>query len=69
VIVYAKAGIPEYWIINLLDHQLEVYRNPITDVASSSGFNYPGQVILRPGDFVSPLAVPGAKVAVADLLP
>jgi Uma2 family endonuclease len=69
VIVYAKASIQEYWIVNLLDRQLEVYRNPTTDDASSSGFNYPGRVILKPGDFVSPLVVPGAKIAVADLLP
>lgn len=26
--VYAKAGIPEYWIINLVAKQLEVFRNP-----------------------------------------
>jgi Uma2 family endonuclease len=67
--VCAKAGIQEYWIVNLLDCRLEVYRNPITDDASTSGFNYPGHVILKPGDFVSPLAVPSAKLAVADLLP
>ena len=67
--VYAKAGVQEYWIVNLLGRQLEGYRNPITDNASFPGFNYPGQVILKPGDFVSPLAAPSAKVAVADLLP
>ena len=26
--LYAKAGIPEYWIINIPDKQIEVYRNP-----------------------------------------
>jgi Uma2 family endonuclease len=26
---YARAGIPEYWIVNLVDHCLEVYRDPI----------------------------------------
>ena len=67
--VYAKAGVSEYWVVNLLERQLEVYRNPVMDVASPSGFNYPGPVILKPGDFVSPLAVPSAKIAVADLLP
>jgi Uma2 family endonuclease len=27
--LYAKASIPEYWIINLVGNQLEVYQNPI----------------------------------------
>ena len=27
-VIYAAAGIPEYWIINLVDEAIEVYRNP-----------------------------------------
>ena len=27
--LYAEAGIPEYWIINLEDKQIEAYRNPV----------------------------------------
>ena len=26
--IYAKAGIEEYWIVNLVDEQIEVYKNP-----------------------------------------
>jgi Uma2 family endonuclease len=26
--LYAQAGIPEYWIVNLRDEVIEVYRNP-----------------------------------------
>ena len=26
--MYANAGIPEYWIINLIDRQIEIYRQP-----------------------------------------
>ena len=26
--LYAKAGIPEYWIVNLIDNQIEIYRQP-----------------------------------------
>jgi Uma2 family endonuclease len=26
--LYAEAGIPEVWIVNLQDHQLEQYREP-----------------------------------------
>lgn len=31
--LYAKAGIPEYWIVNLVKSQLEIHRNPDTDEA------------------------------------
>mgnify|MGYP002078357880 CR=1 FL=1 len=27
--IYAKSGIPQYWIINLVDQQIEVYDTPI----------------------------------------
>lgn len=30
--LYARAGIPIYWILNLTEQQLEVYTNPITTI-------------------------------------
>lgn len=59
---YARAGVREYWILNLIDRQLEVYRNP-------SGARYRRSAIYREGDVVSPLAAPNAVIRVADLLP
>src|SRR5215468_2290997 len=38
--LYAKAGIPDYWILNLQDRQIEVHRRPISDGASEFGFSY-----------------------------
>jgi len=67
--LYAAAGIQDYWIVNLVDRQLEVYRNPIADANEPSGFRYQDQTLLRVGDVVAPLAKTGAAVAVADLLP
>lgn len=29
--IYARAGIPTYWIVNLVDRQIEVYTSPIGD--------------------------------------
>ena len=26
--MYAKAGIPQYWIVNIPDNQVEIYVNP-----------------------------------------
>ncbi len=67
--LYAKAQIAEYWIVNLIDHELEVYRTPMADAAQPYGFGYSEATILSPTDFITPLARPQTTIAVADLLP
>jgi Uma2 family endonuclease len=67
--LYAAAGIADYWIVNLVQKQVEVYRDPVADSTALYGFRYGSRTILGPGDFVAPLAAPQARVAVADLLP
>lgn len=67
--LYARAGIADYWIINLVDAVLEVYREPGPAPTARFGWEY-GSVQILPRDAsVSPLAAPDARVAVADLLP
>ena len=60
---YARAWISEYWIINLVDFRLEVYRSPLPNGV------YTDYQIYQPGKSVEPLSAPGKSVAVADLLP
>lgn len=60
--VYARAGIPEYWLLDVVAERLEVYRNPGAGI-------YQTRHHLKTGDTVTPLANPGASIAVADLLP
>jgi len=67
--LYARAGVPEYWIVNLVDHVLEVYRDPAADVGSPYGWRYTSVVTLRAGDVVRPLAAPHSPVPVVDLFP
>jgi Uma2 family endonuclease len=67
--LYAKAGLADYWIINLIDNQLEVYRQPGADPNARYEVSYGETHILTPGDTVTPLARPEARIAVADLLP
>ena len=62
--IYAAAGIPEYWIVNLRGGVLEVMRDP--DRAQA---RYRDAQTLRGGERVELTALPGAVVAVADLLP
>jgi Uma2 family endonuclease len=69
VSLYAKAGIPDYWILNLQDRQIEVHRRSIADATAEFGFSYGDKMIFKEGDSVRPLAKPKVSIAVADLLP
>jgi Uma2 family endonuclease len=62
--VYGTAGIPVYWIVNLVNRQVEVYLKP-----GPNGYQEP--VTYAAGDRV-PVVIDGVKVgsiAVDDLLP
>jgi Uma2 family endonuclease len=67
--LYARCSIADYWIVNLVDGRLDVYRNPVPDSTQRYGYRYADVTHLAPSDFVTPLALPRARVAVADLLP
>ena len=67
--LYARARVPEYWIVNLVDRALEVYREPAEAPAALYGWHYGALLRLGPTDFISPLAAPNARIAVGDLLP
>jgi len=42
---YARSGIPVYWIVNLVDRQVEVYSNPGPDGYASRVDHRPGQEV------------------------
>jgi Uma2 family endonuclease len=67
--LYARAGLPEYWIVNIVDHVLEVYREPQREADTREGWAYRSVDLLRSPATVTPLGSPHARVAVADLLP
>lgn len=67
--LYARAGRPEYWILNLVDRVLEVYRDPAPSPSAPYGWDYRTREILGPADGVRPLGAPAARVVVGDLLP
>jgi Uma2 family endonuclease len=66
--LYAKAGIPEYWIVNLQEKQLEVYREPVPREEMPFGYGYAQTTILRAGDTVHPLAKPEPGIPVSAIL-
>ena len=55
--------------MNLRERRLEVYRDPIADVAASYGWRYERVETLPAGESIAPLALPSASITVADLLP
>jgi Uma2 family endonuclease len=67
--LYARAGIPDYWILNLVDRVLEVCRDPAPEASGIYGWQYASIVSLGPSDVVVPLAFASSRIAVADLLP
>jgi Uma2 family endonuclease len=60
--VYAAGGVPEYWIINLVDNVVEVLRGP-------HGDRYRDVTTAGPNDELGPLELPALTIRVSDLLP
>ena len=64
---YAAAGVPDFWIQNMRDREVEVFRDPVPDPASPTGWRYASHRAYRDGESVAPLARPEAVVPVSAL--
>lgn len=60
--LYAEAGIPEYWVLNLVDRVLVVFREPREG-------SYRLRSTSQPGARVTPMSWPDVEVDVASLFP
>jgi Uma2 family endonuclease len=65
--LYATAGVPDYWVLDVDGRQLRVFRDPAP--IPGGGAACRTQRTYGPADAVAPLAAPAAPVQVADLLP
>lgn len=59
--LYAAAGIPEYWIVDVRRRQVIVYRNPADG-------HYGWQATFGDGQRVGPQAFPNLRIAVEEML-
>ena len=59
--LYARAGVPEVWIVDLPAGAVEVHREP-----QATGYSASGQ--LGGGDSISPAAFPDARFSVGEIL-
>jgi len=60
--LYAEARVADYWVLNLINERLEVYRDPVDD-------DYQTVTTIGLSDDVAPLAMSNARIRVRDLLP
>ena len=61
-LVFARAGIVDYWVVDLPARQVVVHRRPTPG-------GYAEVTAYAPGESVAPLGRPGDDIAVAALLP
>ena len=67
--LYARALVPEYWIVDLNARQIEVRRDPRADESAPLGWTYGALVTLDATDSIASLARPDVSFLVADVLP
>jgi len=60
--IYARAAVSEYWIVNLKERSLEIYRDPDAEAGL-----YPTRHTARVGETARAASVAGLEIAVADL--
>lgn len=60
--LYARAGVREYWVENLVNDEVAVFRDPGPD-------GYASQTTYRRGDRISLVAFPDVELGVDELLP
>ena len=59
--LYARAGIPEYWLVNLPERRREAYRQPSPE-------GYRERIVVEGEQTIAPLSAPHAVMAALDLL-
>jgi len=66
--LYARAGIADYWIVNLVERCIEVYRDPVSG-GGVLGWRYGIVKRFEEGEVVIPLLWVGGAVTVSEVMP
>jgi Uma2 family endonuclease len=59
--LYAESGVPEYWIVNLIDRAIEVHRDPVKG-------SYTTKTAHARGDAITLLHFPDVTIRVSDVI-
>lgn len=66
---YASAGIHDYWIVNLNERRIEVYRKPENPTGKRRGWRYAEAEFFKPGQKIRLLEYPKIAIAVSEIIP
>jgi Uma2 family endonuclease len=66
---YATAKVPEYWVVDLVNRQLHVFRDPVELPKGLGATAYRKHTVHAEADTVAPQAAPSASIRVSELLP
>ena len=66
--LYAAAGIKDYWVIDVENRRLHVFRDPQPDASKKYGHGYATVSVLNPTDTIGALAAPNSTVSVGELM-
>ena len=66
--LYARAGVPDCWIVSISEGIVEVHRRPVLSPDAAFGWRYADIRRLGRDAIVSPLAMSTVSIPVADLL-
>lgn len=67
--LYATAGVPDYWVVDLEHRRILVFRDPAPLPSGLAATAYRTRLMFNATDTLAPLAAPTATVRVGDLLP
>lgn len=60
--LYAQSGIEDYWVLDVKNRKLHIFRNP-------SPTGYTSHLILTSPNSIAPLAFPNRSISLIDILP
>jgi Uma2 family endonuclease len=67
--LYASMAVPDYWVLDLVNRQLLVHRQPVRDEAAPFGHRYQSIATIDSHGRITPLELPHNELTVAELLP
>lgn len=67
--LYAAGGVPEYWVVDLVNRQLHIFRDPMIDAVQLFGAYYRSRQSLDASATINALAAPANPITVSNLLP
>lgn len=66
--LYAKAGVREYWVLNLVDRCLEIHLSPFEDAQATYGWGYAERQVVPEDGSATPRFLPPAVIRVREML-